>query len=286
MGELRRRMEEELRLRGYAERTVEAYVASVARFVAFHRRSPVELGTEEIRAYLVHLAERRGLSWSSVSQAIWGLKFLYGEILGRPSEVERFRYPRRRQQKLPVVLSREEVGRILAATGNLKHRAVLSTMYAAGLRLGEATRIEVRDIDSKGMRIRVRNAKGGREREVMLSERLLRLLRRYYLKYRPQVWLFYGKSKQRPLEVSSVQRAFHRSLLEARIAKAASCHSLRHSFATHLLESGTNLRLIQELLGHRSVQTTMRYTRVSAQGAAAVASPLDGVALVETALPD
>ena len=163
MGRMRRRMEEELHLRGYAERTVEAYVEAVARFARYHQRAPETLGAEEVRAYLVHLTEERGLAWSTVNQAVCALRFFYVDVLGRAGEVERVRYQKRRKS-LPVVLSESEVEGLLQATKNLKHKAILMTLYSGGLRIAEALGLEVSDIDSESMRIRIRAGKGGKDR--------------------------------------------------------------------------------------------------------------------------
>ena len=274
MGEMRRRMQEELRLGGYAQRTVETYVEVVTRFVRFHQRPPEAMGAEEVRAYLVHLTEERELSWSTVNQAVCALKFFYLEVLGRPDVVQRVRYQKRRK-RLPVVLREDEIERLLAAVKNLKHRAAVMVMYGGGLRVSEAVHLRLADIDSKAMRIRVRRGKGGKDRYVMLSSRLLRTLRRYWKLYRPQTYVFEGRQAGRPLDVSSVQRVVREAARRAGINQPVSTRTLRHSFATHLMETGTNLRYIQELLGHKSLQTTAIYTRVSRAGATRVKSPLD-----------
>lgn len=285
MGKLRRRMEEEMKLRGYAERTVETYLRAVKRFVRYHRRSPEELGAEEIRSYLLHLIEERGLGWSSINHAVCTLRLFYVDVLGRPWEVERVRFQKRRK-KLPVVLTEAEVERLLRATRNLKHKTLLMTLHSAGLRVGEATRLRVIDIDSQSMRIRIESGKGGKDRYVMLSRRLLRALRRYWRLYRPREWLFEGQKKGSPLSVQSAQRMVRKVARQAGIAKPVTTRTLRHSFATHLMESGTNLRYIQELLGHKSLQTTAIYTQISHPGATRVTSPLDRAPRAESRAPE
>jgi len=278
MGEMRRLMEQELRLRGYADRTVEAYVQCVKRFAAFYWRPPEEMGSEEVHGYLVHLTNENK-AFSTVNQMICALRFFYVEVLGRADEVERVHYQKRKKQTLPSVLSPQEVSRLVRATPNLKHRTIIMALYSAGLRLSEVIGLQVGDVDSASMRVRVREAKGGRERQVMLSETLLGSLRDYYRVYRPVSWLFFGRDKGRPLSSTSIQRMIKKWAVVAGLGKRVTPHVLRHSFATHLLETGTNLRYIQELLGHKSIQTTMGYTRVSRRGATQVVSPLDRLAL-------
>lgn len=279
MGTMRRRMEEELHLRGYAGRTVEVYLGVIARFARYHRRPPEEMGAEEVRAYLVHLTEERKLAWSTVNQAVCALRFFYVDVLDQPWEVERLRYQKSRKS-LPVVLSESEVERLLQATKNLKHRAILMTLYSGGLRVAEVLGLEVSDIESESMRIRIRAGKGGKDRYVMLSTRLLRVLRRYWLLHRPETVLFEGRVRGVPLSSVSVLRVTKASAERAGIDKPVSPRTLRHSFATHLMENGTNLRYIQVLLGHKSLSTTAIYTQVSRVGATRVKSPLDRLPLV------
>lgn len=274
MGKLRDQMKEEMRLRGYADQTIKSYVAQMVRFVRHYGVAPTELGSVEIRKYLVHLTEDEGLSSSSVNQAIYGLKFFYVEVLGREWG-ERFKFRRRGKKKLPVTLTRAEVGRLLAETRNLKHRAVLMALYSAGLRLNEAISLQVRDLDIPNRRILVREPKGGRERYVMLSDRFLSVLRRYLREQRPKGYLFPGKLPGKPLHSSAVQRVVKKMARRAGIDKTVTPHVLRHTFATHLIEQGTSVLYIQKLLGHKSVKTTMLYTHVSRRGAARVRSPLD-----------
>ena len=278
MSVLRRRMEEELRLRGMSERTVETYLGAVRRFAFHYGQSPDRLGSEEVRAYLLHLIEERKLAASSVNQALSALRFFYLDVLGCELAVARLPRPKR-QDRLPVVLTEAEVARLLAAPMSLKHRAVLMTLYSAALRLGEAIHLQPGDIDSAAMVIRVRQGKGGRDRTVMLAGKLLLVLRVYWKLYRPGRWLFYGKEKERPLDARTVQKAMARATKAAGLRKQVTPHTLRHSSATHLMEQGASLRHIQELLGHKSLRTTQRYTRVSPGRVAAVLSPLDRLPL-------
>lgn len=274
MTPLRQRMLEDLRVRNYSPRTQATYIQHVARFAAHFGRSPDELTKEDIRSYLVHLVEAKRVSWSWFNQAVCALRFLYRVTLDRGDIVPHIPYPRT-PKKLPVVLSAEEVARLLGAVRNPKHRAVLSTIYAAGLRISEALALKVSDIDSERMVITVRQGKGRKDRTVMLSPQLLEVLRGYARQARPRDWLFPGRRGERPLHTSAVQRACAEARAAAGLGKRATVHTLRHSFATHLLEGGTDLRLIQTLLGHRSIKTTAIYTHVSAQRLQDTRSPFD-----------
>ena len=274
MTPLRKRMLEDLRVRNYSPKTQTMYIHRVAQFAAHFSRSPDQLTPEDIRTYLVHLVEAQRVSWSAFNQTVCALRFLYAVTLGRGDVIAHIPYPRT-TKKLPTVLSAEEVTRLLRAVRNAKHRAVLITIYAAGLRISEALALKVSDIDSERMVINVRQGKGRKDRTVMLSPLLLEVLRRYARQVRPREWLFPGRSVEKPLTATAVQRVCKQARIAAGLAKHATVHTLRHSFATHLLETGTDLRVIQTLLGHRSVKTTAIYTHVSAQRLHDTASPLD-----------
>lgn len=263
MTSLRQRMIEDLRLRNYAERTVETYVMRVAAFARHFGRPPDMLGPEEIRRYQLHLLERKA-SWAVFNQTVCALRFFYGVTLNRKRAVEQIPFPRQ-EKKLPVVLSCEEVALLLAALENIKHRTILSAIYACGLRLSEALHLRAGDIDSRRMAMRIRRGKGGKDRYVPLPTTLLRQLRRYWRHCRPPQWLFPGQQEGSPLTHSSVQRVCRRAALRAGLAKRVSPHTLRHCFATHLLEAGTDLKTIQMLLGHRSLSTTSVYLHVAVQ---------------------
>ena len=278
MSRLRRRLEEELKLRGYSEVTIRIYVRAVRKFAEFHGRSPARLGMEEIRVYLLHLIAERQWSRSGVNQTICALKFFYTQVLDRPCEVSKVHYPKR-QRKLPVVLTEAEVIRLLSAASNLKHQALLMTLYSAGLRLSEALGLQPTDIDSSTMKIHVRAGKGGKERYAVLSVRLLETLRRYFRLYRPERWLFFGETKAQPMTSRTAQRLVGMTAREAGLTKRVTAHALRHSFATHLLERGTNLVYIQALLGHQWLKSTLIYTHVSQPALSRVPSPLDGLSL-------
>jgi site-specific recombinase XerD len=243
--------------------------------VAKHfRKSPAELGDEEIRAYLHYLMEERKVSQSVLVQTYSALKFFFEKTLQK--QWNAFRIPRCKQRrKLPGVLTREEVKSILSATKNLKHRAILMTIYGAGLRIGEVTRLKVSDIDSGRMMIRVNEGKGLKDRYSLLGERNLEMLRLYWKAYRPLEWLFPGRNASEPVSISAIQRVFKTSLEKAGIKKKASVHTLRHCFATHLLESGTDLYYIQRLLGHKSASTTSVYLHITGKDIGKIKSPID-----------
>jgi site-specific recombinase XerD len=275
-------MEEELRLRGMSEKTVQAYVGSVRRFAERYGASPDTLSTEQVRAYLLELIEQRGLTWSTVNQALCGLKFFYRHVVERPLAIEAVPF-QKRKRPLPTVLSEAEMVRLLGAPMSRKMRTVLMTLYSAALRLREGTHLRPEDLDTATMSIRIRQPKGGRDRTVMLSRQLLVELREYWRAYRPGPWLFYGQSKERPLCDKSVQRAVRQAAERTGLRKRVTPHTLRHSCATHLLDRGTSVRYIQELLGHKSLQTTLRYTRVLPQAVAEIVSPLDRLPLPQPA---
>lgn len=281
MGQMRQRMTDELRLRGYSERTVESYVGQVKRFAKHYMRPPEELGAEEIRAYLLHITVEEKLASATVNQAIFALRFFYTQLLGR-EWTEKFVCQRIKRRKLRAVLSEAEVVRLMSATSNLKHRAMVMTLYATGLRLNELLAVRLQDLDTESMRLRVVAAKGGRERFVMLSERLLGVLRDYIECYQPTSLLFFSRDREHRLDPSSVQRVVRAAARRAGIDTQVSPHVLRHSFATHLMERGTSVVYIQELLGHRAIQTTLGYVRVCRGGATRVTSPLDRLELDPT----
>jgi integrase/recombinase XerD len=274
MSELRRKMQADLRIRNYAERTQTIYVARVAEMARHLKRSPDALSHEDVRRYLRYLKEEKGVSRSWFVQVIAALRFLYGVTLDRRAMVPYLPYPRHKRRQ-PVVLSREEVARLLPAIGNLKHRTVAMTLYGSGLRLSEALGLDLADIDSDRMVIRVRHGKGDRDRQVVLSEVLLDALREYWRAYRPWSYLFPGRDPRRALQGRTVQLAVKQGAQRAGIAKSVTPHVLRHTFATHLLESGTDLRMIQALLGHSSLRTTQIYTHVTTRRLRSVRSPLD-----------
>ncbi len=258
---LRERMAEDLRIRNYSPRTVECYVSMMARFTRAFAKPPGQLGPAEIRAFQVGLVDKK-VSWTRFNQAVCALRFFYSVTLPRDFAVEHIPFAKVKKP-LPLVLSVDEVRRLLGAPMCLKHRAVLSLIYATGARLNEATHLRVADIDGARMQVHIRSGKGGKPRMVPMSAALRELLREYWRAEHPRDYLFPGAKPGRPLHESSVQHACTRARLRARLDKPASVHTLRHSYATHLLELGVDLRTIQRLLGHSSLSTTAIYVHVT-----------------------
>jgi len=275
MGQLHDRMAQDLKLRGLSPCTQRNYLLYCRKFAAHFMRSPEELGAAEVRAFLLHQIEVEQLAYASYRQVYAALKFLYSVTLGRPGEVSRLPFPRRQPTTLPRVLSAEELTAFFAALRKPKYRALFTTCYAAGLRLGEVCRLQVQDIDSKRMVIQVRAGKGGKDRLTVLSPRLLEALRAYWRLTKPKVWLFPGAPPERPVGLETARKIFHCACADAGVPPSYSPHSLRHSFATQLLDAGTDLVLIQAMLGHCSLNTTSRYTHVSTARIQKVVSPLE-----------
>ncbi|MHC4213415.1 MAG: tyrosine-type recombinase/integrase [Planctomycetota bacterium] len=275
MGQLRDRMQADLKIGGYSPSTQKVYLLYARQFAAHYMRSPAEMGADEVRQFLLHLLEEREISRETLRQVRSALRFLYGVTLNRPIEVE-WLPPPRRQKPLPVVLSGSEVQALFEAVQAPNHRAILMSMYAGGLRISEACRLRVEDIDSKRMMIHIRNAKGAVDRYTFLAERLLHDLRDHWRCTRPSGgWMFPGRTASRHLSTESVRKVFRKAIVAAGIKKAVTPHVLRHSFATHLLECGTDVTVVQAVLGHRSLRTTEVYTHVSQEHIARTRSPLD-----------
>jgi integrase/recombinase XerD len=274
MTPLRRRMIDDMTLRNFTPATIDAYVRCVARFALHFHASPNLLGREHVRAYLLHLLQEQHISHSYYKLTRCALRFFYRETLGR-DDVPASLAPVKQPRTLPVVLGADELTRFFAAITNLKHRALLMTAYAAGLRVSEVTRLCVADIDSARMVIHIRQGKGRKDRYVMLSPRLLEILRAYWKAARPDNFLFPGAVADQPLTTGSVRKVCHRARHAAGLGKHVTVHTLRHSFATHLLESGTDLRTIQVLLGHHSFNTTARYVHVATASLPSTKSPFD-----------
>jgi integrase/recombinase XerD len=277
MTELRRQMLEELQLRNYSPHTQRAYIRSVADFAQHFKAAPDKLGPEHVREYQLFLVQRKKLSWSQFNQTVCALRFFYHHVLHRNWMFEYIPYPRH-EQKLPVVLSPAEVAALFHSTPNLKHRTMLMTIYAAGLRVSELINLQVTDIDSQRQLICVRQGKGHKDRQVMLSPKLLEALRIYWKRYRPRTWLFPGRNPERPITQVTVWRICEQARLAAHLTKPVSPHTLRHCFATHLLEEATDLRRIQILMGHRNLKTTARYLHLSNLTVCATVGPLDRLA--------
>jgi integrase/recombinase XerD len=280
---LRRRMIEDMTVRNLSPATQRSYLHAVAKFSRFFGRSPAQLDLEDVRSFQVHLVAG-GMSWPALNQTVCALRFFFGVTLGRADLPERIPHARE-PRKLPVVLGADEVVRFLDAVSGLKHRAALTTAYAAGLRVSEVVSLKVADIDSSRMVIRVEQGKGAKDRYVMLSPQLLGILRRYWRLARPARWLFPGRDADHPLHPTVLQGACRSARAAAGLDKRVTMHTLRHSFATHLLEGGTDIRIIQALLGHSNLQTTARYTQVATSTIGRTPSPLERLRL-EVTPPD
>lgn len=263
-------------LKNYAPNTIRTYKSMMQEFLEYYRDlDPAKITEVQIRDYLLHLIEERDVSISYQNQSINAIKFYYEQVLGRPVKTYYIQRPKR-GRVLPNVLSEEEVSLIIKSTENLKHRAILSMLYSSGLRLSELINLKLKDIDSKRMVINVRHGKGNKDRMSLLSEKVLTLLREYFLKYKPREWLFEGQFGEQ-YSPTSVQKLFRQAAQRAGIKKKATVHTLRHSFATHLLERGTDLRYIQSFLGHQSSKTTEIYTHITKRGIEKIRSPLDNL---------
>jgi integrase/recombinase XerD len=273
MSPLRRRMIEDMTIRNLAPKTQQGYIRAVKNFAAFLGRSPNTASFEDVRRYQLHLA-RSGVGVPTLNHAVATLRFFFKVTLGRRHIEDHTQFVHK-PRKLPVVLSPEEVARLLGAAPGLKYKAALSVAYGAGLRVSEVAALKVSDIDSQRMLIRVEQGKGRKDRYVMLSPHLLDLLRAWWKAARPQGWLFPGQNPVNPLTARQLVRACHAAAHMAEIGKRVSPHTLRHSFATHLLEQNVDIRVIQVLLGHASLSSTALYTRVATKTIREVISPLD-----------
>lgn len=274
MTPLRQRMIDDMKLRNLAPRTQDNYIRHVAAFAKYHRRSPEQLDIEDVRNYLLYLLEERKVSPETVNQAVSALKFLYLTTLEMPWTGEYF--PRaKRARQLPVVLSQEEIMAFFDYIPGMKYRAALMVCYGAGLRVSEAVALKVGDIDSQRMVIRVEQGKGAKDRYAMLSPRLLEVLRRYWRAFPSREYLFPSWRQHHHMCTTALQVACREAALRAGLSKRVTVHTLRHSFATHLLENGTDIRIIQVLLGHSRIDTTARYVHVSAKLISGTVSPLD-----------
>jgi integrase/recombinase XerD len=286
MTPLRQRMIEDMRIRNLAPNTQRAYVEQISRFARHFGKSPELLGPADIRAYQLHLIQERQLSASSILVAVAAIRFLYKVTLKRGWSIEEVVPTCRKPQRLPVVLSRDEVLRFLDAVAMLKHRVILTVCYAAGLRISEAVRLTPAAIDSRRMVIRVDEGKGRKDRYVMLSPKLLDILRDYWRIARPKQWLFPGDLPGQPISPCAVEIACRTARSQCDIGKPVTPHALRHAFAVHLLEAGADLRTIQLLLGHRSLSTTARYLRLATSKVCPTASPLDALQAASRVMAD
>jgi len=267
------RMTEELKLDGYSPTTVRSYRGAAGRFLRHVDKPSNRLTHNDVRQYMLYLTET-GYSSSTINQHHFAIRFLYRDVLKKKA----FRMEQRlhkRPKRVPIVLAREEVDALFQATSDVQQRTIWMTLYSSGVRLSEALRLQVTDIDSKDMRILVRNGKGRKDRYTVLSQSLLLQLRAYYRIYRPTEWMFYGRDRQHHLVLRTAQKAFKEAKTRAGIRKRATPHSLRHSFATHSMEDGANLLYLRDLLGHRAIQSTLIYLKVTSEGINRLVNPLD-----------
>jgi integrase/recombinase XerD len=277
MTPLRQRFTQDMQLRNYAPRTISVYVSAVARFAQHFNRSPELLDASAVREYQLHLLSQKA-SWCRFNQIVSALRLLYSLTLRRPDVVEMVPYGKK-PKPLPSVLSTDEVARLFCVVKNPRDLMILQATYAAGLRVSEVVRLQIGDIDSSRMTLHVRCAKGRKDRFVPLSAVLLDRLRDYWRRYRPKLWLFPGGRPGDHLSAANVQRMCARVVRACGIGKKASMHTLRHSYATHLLEGGTDLATLQKLLGHNQLSTTLIYTHVGQSHLQRTLSPLDTLPL-------
>ena len=281
MSKLRENMIRDMQLHRLSERTQESYVRGVESLAKHYKRSPDQLSDREVQDFILHLLNERHLAWSTCNTYLAGMKFFYGTTLGRTSTCLALP-PRKKEQRLPEILSAEELTRLFGLTPNLKHRALLMTAYAAGLRAGEVCHLKVADIDSDRMTLRIQQGKGRKDRYVTLSPSLLQELRAYWKECRPSGYLFPGQAADRPMPRSTPLCIYVRAARRAGIHKGGGIHALRHSYATHMLEAGADLRTLQVLLGHRTILTTQRYLRVTRKNLGAPGRPLDLLAIADS----
>ena len=272
MTPLRKRMIRELELRRKAPCTVTSYVKAVEELAHYYRRPPDRISTEEVRDYMHFLVAGKKLSYSSCNHKIVAINFFFREVVGRKVDL---RVPMKRSGRLPEPLSRQEVARLIDVADNQKHRVLMMTAYSAGLRVSELVRLKPQDIHSDRLLIRVNQGKGRKDRYTLLSERLLGELRAYWREFRPESWLFPNQARSHHMPTCTPARAFYRLKQRARITHGRGIHTLRHSFATHLLEAGVDLRTIQILMGHNSLNTTVKYLHVTEKHLQQTQSPLD-----------
>ena len=274
MTPLRKQMIEEMQLRNFSPKTQQAYLGAVNSFAKHYGKSPAEISDGEVRQYLIHLIKERRVAWSTYNITRCAFKCLYGICLNKPEFVSRFPCPKE-PKKLPIVLTFDECATFFDACKNQRDLSAFLCAYAGGLRVSEVANLQLKDIDSQRMLIHIRQGKGWRDRYVPLSLKLLEVLREYWKEFRPKEWLFPGQPKSRAITSSTLERACRAVGQASGIGKCITMHTLRHSYATHLLESGVDLRTIQLLLGHRNLKTTANYTHVSDYRLANTISPLD-----------
>jgi len=274
MTPLRKKTVDYLLLKGYANATIRTYIGHLAHYAQHYNRCPSQLDLEAVRLFLVYLVIEKNYSQSSVSGAYSALKILYEKVLNKGWDANKI--PRSKKLKtLPSVLSKKEVNRLFDVTTNTKHKAILMILYSGGLRISEVVQLKITDIDSQRMLIRVRQGKGGKDRYTLLSEKMLIQLRLYYKIYQPQIYLFNGQRGSWPIATTTVGSVFRQAKIKAGIIKQASPHTLRHCFATHLIEDGVSVTKVQLLLGHTHINTTSRYLHLSTKHLNGINHPMD-----------
>lgn len=267
-------MQQNMILRGFSPETQKVYLSQIRFFESFFQQPAENLDSSAVREYLHHLITVRNLSRSRINIAYSAMKFFFASTLQRDWVMKEI--PRaKKDSRLPVVLNRVEIQHLFSVIPNLKHLTIFTTIYGSGLRISEAVHLKLEDIDSKNMQIRVRQSKGNSDRYTLLSQKNLLLLRDYWRKYQPSIWLFEGQNSTKPIDAHSIRKVFQKARKKAGILKPATVHSLRHSFATHLLEDGVNIRVIQQLLGHSNIHTTCHYLHLVSPHALHISSPLD-----------
>ena len=274
MTPLRKKMIAEMQLRRFSENTQESYLRSVTELAKHYHKSPDSINTEQLKEYVLFLTNEKNLSWSSINTITAGIRFLFGQTLQR-KDISLAIPPRKTPRRLPEIFGPGELIRLFDSVKNIKHRTILVTAYACGLRVSEVINLKVGDIDSSRMVVRVEHGKGDKDRYTILSPRLLKELRLYWLKYRPTLWLFYSGKNKEKLSRATPQLVFKKAKMKAGIRKNVTFHSLRHSFGTHMLEAGTDIRTIQILLGHSSITSTAKYLHVARKDLSSAKSPLD-----------
>ncbi len=271
---LRKRMIEDMTLKGLSSATQKLYLMQVKHLAKYFNRPPDTLNKEEIRKYFLYLIQKKKGSASMISSSLCGIKFFYTNTLKKKWEHLEIKYPRKRIN-IPVVLSKDEVKIILDSITNIKHHAIIMTIYSAGLRLSEACHLRIQDIDSSRMTLRIIQSKFNKDRYTLLGKKTLTVLKEHWKKYRSKYWLFEGCPKTNPISTRSVEKVVQKACEKVRIIKHVTVHTLRHSFATHLMEAGINLRYIQTLLGHKSPKTTAIYTHICRDVLTNIISPID-----------
>lgn len=265
-----------LEVKRYSKNTQKTYIQAISQFLDyFSKKEPSELNHEDIFRYIEHKIKDKQISFSAQKGIVGAIKLFYKHIYNKNIKID-YIYPDRSEHKLPKVLSVEDIKKILNSINNLKHKALISTIYSCGMRISEALNLKISDIDSKRMMVRIENSKGNRDREVMLSDNLLILLREYYKIYKPKKYVFEGQSGGK-YTARSAEQVFKKGLQNAKIKKEASLHTLRHSYATHLIEQGIDIRIVQELLGHKNIKTTQIYTHITDIRKLKIKSPFDNL---------